>query len=85
MMWYIFTATFIVAWLPYAILSLWTMFNDEASVSMLIATLAPLLAKSSTIWNPMIYVVKNEEFRTALISTVAHTFSGNRDSRQVHV
>ena len=41
------------------------MFNDVSQMSPTVAILAPLMAKSASVWNPLIYVVKNQDFRTA--------------------
>lgn len=78
------SGSFIMAWLPYSILSLWTMFNGGESMSETFAILAPLLAKSAVVWNPMIYAAKNSEFRSAVISMMSHLFSGSQPRQPRH-
>ncbi|XP_056446522.1 visual pigment-like receptor peropsin [Gadus chalcogrammus] len=58
---------FLVAWSPYSIVCLWASFSDPKSIPAAMAIIAPLFAKSSTFYNPCIYVVANKKFRRAII------------------
>ncbi|XP_053556162.1 visual pigment-like receptor peropsin [Bombina bombina] len=59
---------FLVAWSPYSIICLWSSFGDPKKISPAMAIIAPLFAKSSTFYNPCIYVIANKKFRRAIIS-----------------
>ncbi|KAH3697288.1 hypothetical protein DPMN_084783 [Dreissena polymorpha] len=37
------------------------MFNDVSKLSPTVALIAPLFAKSTSVWNPLIYAVRNRE------------------------
>lgn len=52
---------FLVAWSPYSIVCLWSSFGDPRKISPAMAIIAPLFAKSSTFYNPCIYVIANKK------------------------
>jgi hypothetical protein len=56
---------FIIAWLPYAIVALVAQFgsNIERYINPFTTTLPALFAKTSSIYNPLIYTISNKEFR----------------------
>ncbi|XP_067277893.1 visual pigment-like receptor peropsin isoform X1 [Pseudorasbora parva] len=58
---------FLVAWSPYSIVCLWASFGDPKNIPAPMAIIAPLFAKSSTFYNPCIYVITNKKFRRAII------------------
>ncbi|XP_063080315.1 visual pigment-like receptor peropsin [Engraulis encrasicolus] len=59
-------AMFLVAWSPYSIVCLWASFSDPSTIPAPMAIIAPLFAKSSTFYNPCIYVIANKKFRRAI-------------------
>uniref|UniRef100_G3T3L1 Visual pigment-like receptor peropsin n=1 Tax=Loxodonta africana TaxID=9785 RepID=G3T3L1_LOXAF len=59
---------FLVAWSPYSIVCLWASFGDSKKIPPSMAIIAPLFAKSSTFYNPCIYVVANKKFRRAMFA-----------------
>ncbi|XP_033016393.1 visual pigment-like receptor peropsin [Lacerta agilis] len=61
---------FLVAWSPYSIVCLWSSFGDPRKISPAMAIIAPLFAKSSTFYNPCIYVIANKKFRRAIFAMV---------------
>ena len=52
---------FLVAWLPYAALALTVMLDPSLYISPQIATVPVFLAKSSTMFNPIIYIFMNRQ------------------------
>ena len=52
-----------MAWGPYSVVSLISAFGDESSVPPLAGTAPALFAKSQVVWNPLIYVLTNKNFR----------------------
>ncbi|MBN3299050.1 OPSX protein, partial [Amia calva] len=58
---------FLVAWSPYSIVCLWASFGDPRLIPAPMAIIAPLFAKSSTFYNPCIYVIANKKFRRAIM------------------
>ena len=56
---------FIIAWLPYAIVALLAQFgsNIERYINPFTTSLPALFAKTSSIYNPLIYTISNKEFR----------------------
>ena len=53
--------TFLGCWLPYATLSLLVVHNPDVSISPLVGTVPVYLAKSSTVYNPLIYIFLNKQ------------------------
>ncbi|KAK8760078.1 hypothetical protein V5799_028654 [Amblyomma americanum] len=56
-------ATFFAAWTPYAVLCLWAVFGNVASVPHLVAVLPPLFCKTASAINPFIYFFSNPRIR----------------------
>ncbi|XP_059904991.1 parapinopsin-like [Gadus macrocephalus] len=61
---------FLVAWLPYAALALTVMLDPSLYISPQIATVPVFLAKSSTMFNPIIYIFMNRQFRDCTVLTL---------------
>ncbi|XP_065098148.1 parapinopsin b [Paramisgurnus dabryanus] len=54
---------FLVSWLPYAALALTVVFNPDVQMSSLVKVVPIYMAKSSTFYNPMIYIYMNKQFQ----------------------
>ena len=50
-------AAFLVTWIPYAVVSVVSAFGQPDSVPMAVSVIPTLLAKSSAMYNPIIYQV----------------------------
>ncbi|XP_057702655.1 parapinopsin-like [Corythoichthys intestinalis] len=59
----IMVLTFLINWLPYACLSMLVVYNPHVEINPLVATMPVYLAKSSTVYNPIIYIYCNKQFR----------------------
>uniref|UniRef100_A0A672PA20 Opsin 7, group member c n=1 Tax=Sinocyclocheilus grahami TaxID=75366 RepID=A0A672PA20_SINGR len=57
---------FLMAWSPYAIVAMWAAFSANEQVPPTAFALAAILAKSSTIYNPMVYLLFKPNFRKSL-------------------
>nr|BBI55010.1 opsin-5-like protein [Anguilla japonica] len=57
---------FLVAWSPYAVVAMWAAFGDFGRVPPMSFALAAIFAKSSTLYNPMVYLVFKPNFRKSL-------------------
>ncbi|XP_077429044.1 parapinopsin-like [Vanacampus margaritifer] len=55
--------SFLISWMPYAGLSLLVVYNPHVAMDPLVATVPVYLAKSSTVYNPIIYIYCNKQFR----------------------
>ncbi|XP_035008341.1 parapinopsin [Hippoglossus stenolepis] len=55
--------TFLISWLPYAGLAMLAVFNPDMEIHPLVGTVPVYLAKSSTVYNPIIYIFLNKQFR----------------------
>ncbi|KAM9855283.1 opsin 7, group member b [Aulostomus maculatus] len=62
---------FLTAWSPYAIVSMWAAFGNPSTVPPMAFALAAIFAKSSTLYNPIIYLVFKPNFRKSLYRDVA--------------
>ncbi|KAM9827938.1 parapinopsin a isoform 2-T2 [Syngnathus typhle] len=61
---------FLVTWLPYASMALAVVIDPTLKIDPLIATIPVYFAKSSTVYNPIIYVFMNRQFRTYAVPTI---------------
>ncbi|NP_001401989.1 visual pigment-like receptor peropsin isoform 1 [Rattus norvegicus] len=59
---------FLLAWSPYSVVCLWACFGNPKKIPPSLAIIAPLFAKSSTFYNPCIYVAANKKFRKAMFA-----------------
>ncbi|KAG8002482.1 Visual pigment-like receptor peropsin [Nibea albiflora] len=57
---------FLGAWSPYAVVAMWAAFGDATKVPPHVFALAAIFAKSSTIYNPMVYLLCKPNFRECL-------------------
>ncbi|XP_039971815.1 parapinopsin-like [Xiphias gladius] len=55
--------TFLISWLPYASLAMLVVYNPDLEIHPLIGTVPVYMAKSSTVYNPIIYIYLNKQFR----------------------
>ncbi|KAG7248166.1 hypothetical protein CRUP_002269 [Coryphaenoides rupestris] len=62
---------FLTAWSPYAIVSMWAAFGEPEKVPPMAFALAAMFAKSSTLYNPIVYLVFKPNFRKFLCRDVA--------------
>ncbi|CAL8381795.1 unnamed protein product [Boreogadus saida] len=54
---------FLTGWLPYAGMAMVVVYCPDVHISPLVATLPVYLAKSSTLFNPLVYIFLNKQFR----------------------
>lgn len=52
---------FLVTWLPYAAMALAVILDSNLYIDPIIATIPVFLAKSSTVYNPIIYIFMNRQ------------------------
>ncbi|XP_055024727.2 opsin 7, group member d [Misgurnus anguillicaudatus] len=57
---------FLSAWSPYVVVAMWAAFGEPDQVPPLAFALAAIFAKSSTIYNPVIYLLFKPNFRKSL-------------------
>ncbi|XP_077147652.1 opsin-5 [Ranitomeya variabilis] len=55
-------AGFLIAWIPYAVVSIWSAFGKPDSVPIEFSVVPTLLAKSAAMYNPIIYQVIDYKF-----------------------
>ncbi|XP_063771321.1 opsin-5 isoform X2 [Pseudophryne corroboree] len=55
-------AGFLIAWIPYAVVSIWSAFGKPDSVPLEFSVVPTLLAKSAAMYNPIIYQVIDYKF-----------------------
>lgn len=54
-------ATFLLSWSPYAGLAMLVAFKPDVKINPLVGTVPVYLAKSSTVYNPIIYIYLNKQ------------------------
>ncbi|XP_007883754.2 opsin-5-like [Callorhinchus milii] len=65
---------FLIAWTPYAFIAMWAVFGSTESVPPLAFALAAAFAKSSTLYNPLIYLLFKPNFRKLLSKDIAKLY-----------
>ncbi|XP_052215785.1 opsin-5-like [Dreissena polymorpha] len=61
---------FLVCWMPYSVVSMWSAYGNADLLPMRLVVVSVLLAKSSTVVNPIIYFLLNSKFRPMLFRTL---------------
>ncbi|XP_010122597.1 PREDICTED: opsin-5-like [Chlamydotis macqueenii] len=61
---------FLAAWTPYAIVALWAVLGDASQVPALAFVLSAVFAKSSTLYNPLVYLLFKPNFHKFLSKDV---------------
>ena len=59
--------SFLVCWTPYAVVSMMEAFSRQSVISPVMAIVPSFLAKSSTAYNPLIYVLMSKKVRSVMI------------------
>ncbi|XP_052215792.1 opsin-5-like [Dreissena polymorpha] len=62
---------FLVCWMPYSVVSMWSAYGNADLLPMRLVVVSVLLAKSSTVVNPIIYFLLNSKFRQNLSSLIS--------------
>ncbi|XP_061913694.1 opsin-3 isoform X2 [Entelurus aequoreus] len=68
-------ACFLVCWTPYAVVSMMEAFGKRSMVSPTLAIIPSFFAKSSTAYNPLIYVFMSRKFRHCLLQLLCSRLS----------
>ncbi|KAK9541869.1 hypothetical protein VZT92_001887 [Zoarces viviparus] len=66
---------FLLCWTPYAVVSMLEAFGSKNMVSPTMAIIPSFFAKSSTAYNPLIYVFMSRKFRRCLLRLLCSRFS----------
>ncbi|XP_033748186.1 visual pigment-like receptor peropsin [Pecten maximus] len=53
------------SWMPYAVVSFWAAFGNASDIPLVVAGIPPYVAKTASVWNPIIYICTNKQFRKA--------------------
>ncbi|XP_029909374.1 parietopsin [Myripristis murdjan] len=64
-------AAFFVCWLPYTALSVVVVVSPELYIPPLLATMPMYFAKTSPVYNPIIYFLTNKQFRDATLEVLS--------------
>ncbi|XP_067090281.1 parietopsin [Osmerus mordax] len=62
---------FFICWLPYTALSVVVVVNPELQIPPLVATMPMYFAKTSPVYNPIIYFLSNKQFREATLEALS--------------
>ena len=57
---------FLVAWFPYAVVSIMGVFGNPQDVNMVVSLLPVMLTKTSILYNPIIYFYSNQRYRVCV-------------------
>ncbi|XP_034001840.1 parietopsin [Trematomus bernacchii] len=64
-------SAFFVCWLPYTVLSVVVVVDPELYIPPLVATIPMYFAKTSPVYNPIIYFLTNKQFRDAALEVLS--------------
>ncbi|XP_053549680.1 opsin-5-like [Bombina bombina] len=62
---------FLLAWTPYAVVAMWSVANVKSEMSSLVFAIAAAFAKSSTLYNPVVYLLLKPNFLSTLTQDLA--------------
>ncbi|KAK4301081.1 hypothetical protein Pmani_026751 [Petrolisthes manimaculis] len=60
-------ALWLICWTPYASVVVQGLFFDQSTITPIVSMLPALLAKSASVYNPIIYAINHPKFRLALV------------------
>ncbi|KAF7660629.1 hypothetical protein LDENG_00278620 [Lucifuga dentata] len=63
--------SFFICWLPYTVLSVVVVVDPELYIPPLVATVPMYFAKTSPVYNPIIYFLSNKQFRDASLEVLS--------------
>ncbi|XP_051873489.1 rhodopsin [Pristis pectinata] len=66
----IMVIAFLVCWLPYAGVAAYIFTHQGSEFGPIFMTIPAFFAKSSALYNPLIYILMNKQFRNCMITTV---------------
>ena len=69
--------TYLMSWTPIAVLFFWGAFCDESTIPSWLPIVSSLLAKSTTMYNPIIYYFTNEKLRKGIVAVIKKKDLGN--------
>ncbi|XP_071106490.1 visual pigment-like receptor peropsin [Haliotis cracherodii] len=76
---------FVVGWSPYACLHLYALFDSPYKVTPLLTTITALCAKTSTVYNPVVYIAMNRRYMLALKKMFKCVFTyRDHEAIQIH-
>ncbi|KAL4241079.1 D(1B) dopamine receptor [Mactra antiquata] len=67
---FIMCGVYWLCWTPYSVVSFMQTFGDPHAIPHIMALLPAAAAKSEVVWNPLIYVATNKQFRQAFYATL---------------
>nr|BAW35585.1 short wavelength sensitive opsin [Microstomus achne] len=71
---------FLVCWLPYASFALWIVNNRGQPFDLRLVTVPSVFSKSSAVYNPIIYVLLNKQFRSCMMKMMGMGGGDDEDS-----
>uniref|UniRef100_A0A8C0W8F6 Rhodopsin n=1 Tax=Castor canadensis TaxID=51338 RepID=A0A8C0W8F6_CASCN len=66
----IMVIAFLICWLPYASVAMYIFTHQGSNFGPIFMTLPAFFAKSASIYNPVIYIMMNKQFRTCMVTTL---------------
>ncbi|XP_022087301.1 opsin-5-like [Acanthaster planci] len=60
------TVAYMIAWTPYAVISFWAFAADASALPLVVSAVPVFVAKSSAVFNPIIYTIFNQKFKSEL-------------------
>ncbi|XP_044311396.1 pinopsin-like isoform X2 [Varanus komodoensis] len=66
----VMVVAFLICWLPYTVFALIVVFNPALHISPLAATIPTYLSKTSPVYNPIIYIFLNKQFRECAVEFI---------------
>ncbi|PNI77617.1 OPN5 isoform 3 [Pan troglodytes] len=77
-------AGFLIAWIPYAVVSVWSAFGRPDSIPIQLSVVPTLLAKSAAMYNPIIYQVIDYKFACCQTGGLKETKKKSLEGFRLH-
>ena len=84
----IYKVSFMISWVPYALVCIYRVFFETSHMSPFTATLPAMFAKSSMLWSSLLYFLTNRKVRVKALevfgkSKPAQSMSPSRSSKHL--
>uniref|UniRef100_H2YBN8 G-protein coupled receptors family 1 profile domain-containing protein n=1 Tax=Ciona savignyi TaxID=51511 RepID=H2YBN8_CIOSA len=66
----VMVTAFVICWLPYAAFAMYNVVNPEAQIDYALGAAPAFFAKTATIYNPLIYIGLNRQFRDCVVRMI---------------
>lgn len=80
----ILIAVFCISWLPYSLISIISLYGDDSEITPMVVTIPPLIAKASTVFNPVLYAFVHERVKLKMMLFLKEVMSCSQEQQPLN-